>query len=47
VLGFRPQASTPVPFNPALPPVLLTHTNEKLVAEFDDANRLVNMSFAH
>ncbi len=44
VLGFRPQASAPVPFNPALPPVLLTHTNEKLVAEFDDANRLVHIA---
>jgi hypothetical protein len=46
VLGFRPSVSAPmsVPFNPIAPPMLLAHTNEKLVAEFDDANRFVHMA---
>jgi hypothetical protein len=44
VLGFRPQAAATVPFNPNLPPVLLAHTNEKLVAEFDNQNQLIEIT---
>ncbi|NJM40524.1 MAG: hypothetical protein HC853_07030 [Anaerolineae bacterium] len=45
VLGFRPSIAAAVsitPPTPHTPPVLLAHTNEKLVAEFDDENKILS-----
>jgi hypothetical protein len=44
VLGFRPNVAAAVPITPHAPPMLLAHTNEKLVAEFDDGNTFVSIS---
>ena len=44
VLGFRPSVSASVTFNPATPPVLVTHTNQKLVAEFDADHKLIHLT---